>query len=439
MIQLRFFTLGVFFLLLFFLFHQSPIGAQEVSQNLPENDVSDAVSPLQDKQDSMEESGMANEAVSGEKPSTGEPVEKDRDGFVFIPASMEDSAAGEEKLNQYQVIEGDTLWSISSSKLQDPFLWPKLWGANQDIANPDLIYPGLILRFPRDLMKTQEIVESPPREMAEPEKVVESVIEIQEEEGVEVEEVEEVQAPEEKVVQMPKPKVKTVSPKPVFDSNLLLSSGYILSNQTSTGVVVGALGHQEMLSQGDLIYIRPGEGVSSQRGDRLIVFKRVKKVKHPKTGAKMGELIRINGVLEVSSVQEETVSARIVKSFDAIFRGNEVTHFNSQSRPFSLSSPVSSRALTGYIVEVKEQKVLHGQHDIVYLDMGRQQGVSAGDRFNVTRFGKKTSRFSPGKGVQLPGYVIGQVEVIGIQESTATARILQTTDAVIKGDRVQTP
>ena len=421
MIQLRFFTLGVFFLLLFFLFHQSPIGAQEVS-------------PLQDEPDSMEENVMADKVVSGEEPSTGESVEKDGGGFMSIPASMEDSTVGEEKSDQYQVIEGDTLWSISSSELQDPFLWPKLWGANRDIANPDLIYPGLILSFPSELMKTQEVVESPPQEMADPEKVVEPLIEIQEEEVVE-----EVQATEEKVVQMPRPEVKTSSPKPVFDPNLILSSGYILSNQTSTGVVVGALGNQEMLSQGDLIYIRPGEGSSPQRGDRLIVFKRVKKVKHPKTRAKMGELIRINGVLEVRSVQEETVSARIVKSFDVIFRGNEVAHFDSQSLPFSVSSPVSSNALTGYIVEVKEQKVLHGQHDIVYLDLGRQQGVSAGDRFNVTRFGKKTSRFSPGKGVQLPGYVIGQVEVIGIQESTATARILQTTDAVIKGDRIQTP
>jgi chemotaxis protein MotB len=188
-----------------------------------------------------------------------------------------------------------------------------------------------------------------------------------------------------------------------------------------------------------LIYIRPGQGSNPQKADRFIVFKRVKKVKHPKTRAKLGELIRIQGVLEVTSVQSETASARIITSFDAIFRGNEVAAFDGPSLQSSFSSTVSSTPLSGYIVEMKEQKTLNGQHDVVYLDMGRQQGVSPGDRFNVTRSGKKTSRFSPGKGVQLPGYVIGQLEVIGTQESTATARILQANEAVIKGDRVQTP
>ncbi len=71
--------------------------------------------------------------------------------------------------------------------------------------------------------------------------------------------------------------------------------------------------------------------------------------------------------------------------------------------------------------------------------MGRKHGVSAGDRFNITRPGKKTSLFSPAKGVRLPGYVIGQLEVIGTQELTATAKILNTTEAVVRGDRVLTP
>ncbi|CCQ10673.1 Uncharacterized protein with LysM domain,COG1652 [Pseudoalteromonas luteoviolacea B = ATCC 29581] len=46
---------------------------------------------------------------------------------------------------QYVVKKGDTLWDISSLYLSSPWLWPKLWGWNPQIDNPDLIYPGDVL------------------------------------------------------------------------------------------------------------------------------------------------------------------------------------------------------------------------------------------------------------------------------------------------------
>jgi hypothetical protein len=70
----------------------------------------------------------------------------------------------------YTVIKGDCLWKIAGMKEHygNPKLWPAIWEANKDgvvsaparipktIKNPNLIYPGQVLRIPKltDAQKT---------------------------------------------------------------------------------------------------------------------------------------------------------------------------------------------------------------------------------------------------------------------------------------------
>ncbi len=57
----------------------------------------------------------------------------------------------------------DCLWNIAG-KIEiyaDPFMWPRIWQANTDqIRNPDLIYPGQVLKIPTKGPKTSEEIKA---------------------------------------------------------------------------------------------------------------------------------------------------------------------------------------------------------------------------------------------------------------------------------------
>jgi LysM repeat protein len=63
----------------------------------------------------------------------------------------------------YTVVKGDCLWKISKMKYGSPYFWPAIWDANKQgvvnadqlknsrhkkITNPNLIYPGQVLKIP---------------------------------------------------------------------------------------------------------------------------------------------------------------------------------------------------------------------------------------------------------------------------------------------------
>jgi len=76
--------------------------------------------------------------------------------FLLLPLI---SFAETQKMKEHKVIKGDTLWDISAKELRDPFLWPRIWKENKWISNPNLIYPGQIIKIPIYLIQKEKSAE----------------------------------------------------------------------------------------------------------------------------------------------------------------------------------------------------------------------------------------------------------------------------------------
>ncbi len=357
---------------------------------------------------------------------------------------------------EYIVKPGDTLWGIASSHYTDPFLWPKLWGKNRSVPHPDKIYPGEKIFLPaeealREIEKKEEASAAP--ETASPAKPVETAS-VQKEDLESLDVSEESQPVQEEEVKkeeadafQPETGVEETKKSSTWSLADLMTGGFILKNPAEdkkSGEIVASENEHLLLGEGDVVYVVPGESRGFKVGERFTIYEPVKTIHHPRTKRLMGKLIRIKGVLEIipnsMASKKDTYSARIIKSYQLISLKDSLTAYHSIDPINVVINEASfSKDLKGLVVASKDIKENNGEHDIVYLDKGSQDGVRPGNLLVVFKEGKKAKFFSPSGIESLPRRVIAELEVIAVEKETSTAIVSRSSEPVIVGDQISNP
>jgi len=349
------------------------------------------------------------------------------------------------------IVKGDTLWDLSARFYQDPLLWPYIWEANPWVTFPHWIYPGDTLLIP-----SLQVL------------------------------------PAGDLVAAAYPPITDAFRRAGLLNDFYCGMFLVSPNRTFPGEIIdGAVEPAVVgLRTDDVVYINVGARDGVLPGDEFaIVFPEQhfdtsvnereahhEQVVHPITKEKLGVVMRMAGRLKVILLGESVSTARITHGCDAVEVGYDIYPFAEIPTPLVRDAKRAEMWVNGvppngrgFIVYSADKTVASaGDHQLMTIDLGTDEGVVPGDVFRVyrdfptdwydsdvdhlgtladhvaardkmKRHRRLDERWVFGKQKPVPDTpprVIGELVVLYAERGTATTRLLWSDGEVLLGDRV---
>ncbi len=323
------------------------------------------------------------------------------------------------KVDEYTVQKGDTLWTISQKVVGSPWVWPKVWSFNPEIANPNWIYPGDVIYFyERDLRF--------PSLFDQPANLASRAIELEPDEvgSVEAESAPPVEIVKRTVQQRPKRARRAY--------NMFITAKEL----QEAGVLVNAADDDILLSDYDTVFLEfPKDKVPPQGADYMI-YRTVQEVRHPTRGGRFGYITQVTGFAKVKGGREDGLAtAEIYGAELEIDRGNYVTEKIDIEEPVVAKKAVAP--LEGVVVAVHSGwGVIGSEEQFAFVDLGTAAGIERGNDLVVFR--RSDPRRDRGRGDDLPLRPVARVRVVDAKEEASTVLILDSLEEIEIGYKVRT-
>ncbi len=153
--------------------------------------------------------------------------------------------------------------------------------------------------------------------------------------------------------------------------------------------------------------------------------------------------MRILGELRIQSVKKgKRARAVIEESSDVIERGARVGPIQRRYHGEQVQPTPGKKNLTGTIVAMLHHDQIIGQGEIVFIDLGKDQGVARGNILYVVRRGDayvKVMRPNANVGqndTAYPSRSIGRVMVVDVGKNASAALVIDSAQEFEAGDRV---
>lgn len=345
--------------------------------------------------------------------------------------ALTDKPAGDEEAAYYTIVKRDTLWDISGKFLKNPFKWPKIWKLNPYIKNPDLIFPGDVVKItPNGVEIIGRKEASGIKTGAEQDLPVvtlepngEKVVVLEPEDTTEVQKAAEPVAAEQA--------------RPAVTANAIARKGFIsLKEVSAAGAIIEAKDKRLLLNSGDEVYISFKDRDKVSVGDRFTIFVVGREIAHPVTGRPMGNIIDILGSVDVIS-KGSVIAGRLEKTYKEVTPGARLRAYKEPALDVTVTE--AEATVDGVIIAALENKAQIASGDIAYIDRGARQGVRKGNLLHISRRSDVVADpLDRKKKITLPQEELGSMVVVDTDDDISAGIIVKSLKAINPGDKVST-
>lgn len=311
------------------------------------------------------------------------------------------------------VVKGDTLWDISEDLYANPWVWPKVWQMNRHITNPHWIYPGTELRVYYEVAKFFEestaVEEAPVVEKAP---VVEEVT--------------------------PPPPPPPPPPKvPTIAFSEIEQVGFITPFQPKgVGLILAEERKRKLIGAADKVYLKFRKSTQPAVGDRFFIFRTSLLIKHPLTKKDVGYLNTILGILEITYVAPDHAIAIVRSSYESIAPKDKLLPYKKRSEEIALHDGTEPKK--GSIILSRGHTRLIADGQIVFIDLGENDEIKAGNRFEVFRQPEAEDLLAGDESkIMLKVQPIGELLVLAVEQETAAALVTKSLNEFMPGEKIR--
>jgi hypothetical protein len=340
----------------------------------------------------------------------------------------------------HTVREGDTLWDLARQYRGDPFLWPDIYRINTDVVeDPHWIYPGEVLRLaasanvasvpstdtppPSDTTAVADAPSSEPEpSAAEADTPPASLASLTEQSASAEDEMAPLFGPRRGETMQETMRAYVEQPYRPLRRSEFYSSGFLSEGQDLPyGKVLGMVTPPQIKAMArnvsalpyTVISVKAPRGGTYQVGDTLLLTRSGPEVRS------YGEVVVPTGLAQVVDTADGKYLAEVVAIYGAIRAGQRALPAESFGGAGSARAVPVEQGITATLIGGPSRQELKAPQMVVFLDKGRNDGVAAGDLFEIRR----TPERLPDGSIRVDE-VMATLQVVHVRDKSATARLL---------------
>ncbi|NLP05502.1 LysM peptidoglycan-binding domain-containing protein [Candidatus Fermentibacteria bacterium] len=324
---------------------------------------------------------------------------------LLLLAFVAGAAAG---TGTYVAGYGDTLSDIALRFYGNADYWDEILAANSFLPAPEALMPGMVLVLPdiagatvsngTSYYETASIVEAP----------------------------------------------TFAASIPMISRLRLETAGYVAPSAVPVrGFVLGVNVEEQGIPAnddayvGDMIEIDLGSVDLVGPGDFFSIIELGETVADQETGRDAGRVVRIAGICRVLDSTESTSVAVLDQSYLPVHAGDAIVDYVSYE-PVQVNNQPVVESVDAWVLALQDEDFDNSYaYDVVYLNIGSEDGIRAGDVFQAWKYGANVTNPS-NESVQTADIPISEVVVLSTEAASSAALVTAniTGDLIQAGDRL---